>query len=357
MIIAKFVLNNYVKGRFIKTGRKSGNATYFYRNGKQYLVTRETDYVYGVMPNGQIQMYLENDGTNIIHSNEALYEINDTNGTFIKYLTKTVPGTNNDWGFEDPRCIKWNDKQYIMFNRRNLKNVNNVQMHLGEIDENFNYVNDRTLPNLIQVEKNWQPIETIPGVCIYSYKPFKIVNVFTNKFTEIKNNSPINFRGSSQIVKYGENLLGIVHIRNEAFEYLSYLILFDKDLKILKISDPFSFFGANVEFIAHAEYDKELKILVNVHDQIIYEFSLTNELIENILDKKLNKKEKDNKIFTRFYNDALLNGNVFCALALATFSYDKEVLEDAIQRNYNNNFFRGNYRNSIQSKLLENYKK
>ena len=83
---------------------------------------------------------------------------------------------------------------------------------------------------------------------------------------------PIDFRGSSQIVKYKENNLGIVHIRNEAFEYLSYLILFDKDMKILKISDPFSFFGANVEFIAHAEYDKELKILVSVHDQIIYEF-------------------------------------------------------------------------------------
>lgn len=355
MITSKFILNNYTNGQFIKTGRKAGNASYFYRDGKQYLVTRETDYVYGVMPNGLIKMYLENDGTNIIHSNEALHEINGNNGTFIKHLTKTVPGTNNDYGFEDPRCIKWNDKQYIMFNRRNLRNFSNVQMHFGEIDENLNYVNDRTLPNLIQVEKNWQPIETMPGMCIYSYKPFKVVNVFTNKFTEIKNNSPIDFRGSSQIVKYGDYLLGIVHQRNYMFEYMHHLILFDKNLKILKISDPFTFFGANVEFIAHAEYNNELKILVNVHDQIIYEFSLSDELIKNILDKKLDKKEKDNKVFTRFYNDALSNGNVFAAIGLATFSHDTDVLIDAVQRNHSKNYFRG-FQQSIQLVLIRNAK-
>ena len=35
MITAKFILNNYVDGRFIKTGRKAGNATYFYKNGEE----------------------------------------------------------------------------------------------------------------------------------------------------------------------------------------------------------------------------------------------------------------------------------------------------------------------------------
>ena len=133
---------------------------------------------------------------------------------------------------------------------------------------------------------------------------------------------------------------------------MSYLILFGKDLKILKISDPFSFFGANVEFIAHAEYDKELKILVSVHDQIIYEFSLTNELIENILDKKLDNSEKDNKIFTQLYNDAISNENVFGALGIATFSKDLDVLIDAVQRNHNKNYFRKDQQKEIQRVLI-----
>ena len=350
MIQAKFILNNYIDGKFIKTNRKAGNATYFYKNEKQYLVSRESNYVYGKFPDGSVRMYMENAGPGF-NIDEALYE----DGKFIKLLTTCNRLATNDVGYEDPRCIKWNDKQYTMFNRRNLRNPGLVQMHIGEIDDNLNYINDRTLPNLIQIEKNWQPIETLPGECVYSYKPFKIVNVFTGKFRDVQNNAPINFRGSSQIVKYKENNLGIVHIRNEEFEYLSYLILFDKDMKILKISDPFSFFGANVEFIAHAEYNKELKILVSIHDQIIYEFSLTDEIIENVLDKKLDNGKKDNKIFTRLYNDAISNGNVFGALGIATFSKDLDVLYDAVQRNHNINYFNGTQQ-IIQITLIGNTK-
>lgn len=348
MIKSKFVLNNYAEGKFIKTGRKAGNATYFYRDGKQYLISRESNYVYGRFPDGSVKMYIEKGGPGF-KIDEALYE----NGRFIKLLTTCNRSASNDVGFEDPRCIKWNNKQYIMFNRRNLKNVTNVQMHIGEIDEKLNYVNDRTLPNLNQVEKNWQPIESMPGECIYSYKPFTLVNVFTNKFRELPNKVDIDFRGSSQIVKYGEKQLGIVHIRNDAFEYLSYLILFDKDLKIKKISSPFSFFGANVEFVAHAEYDTQLKILVSIHDQIIYDFSITNDLIERILNNDLDNNKRDNDIFTRFYNDAITNDNVFGALGVATFSHDDDVLFDAVRRNHDKNYFNG-LQQTMQTRLIGN---
>lgn len=350
MIVAKFILSHYTKSHFIKTGRKDGNSTYFYKDGDQYLVSRMSNYIYGKFPDGSIQMYMEH-GAPGFNIDEALYK----NGNFIKLLTTCSRENTNDTGFEDPRCIKWNDRQYIMFNRRNPHNFGLVQMHLGEIDENLNYVNDKTLPNLIQIEKNWQPIEIMPGECIYSYKPFKLVNVFTNKFRELPNAVDINYRGSSQIIKYGENMLGIVHIRNEAFEYLHYLILFDKNLNILKISDPFSFFGANVEFVAHIEYNEGLKILLNLHDQLIYEFTLPNETIDTILDKRLDNIEQDNKIFTKFYSDALANGNEFAALGLATFSYDSDVLEDAIPRNHNTPFFRGKSRQDIQTVLISNY--
>ena len=351
MIQAKFILNNYINEKLIKTGRKAGNATYFYKNGNQYLVTRESNYVYGRFPDNSIRMYIEN-GAPGFNIDEALYE----NGNFIKLLTNCNRSLMNDVGFEDPRCIKWNDKQYIMFNRRNLENPNLVQMHIGEIDDDFNYVNDKVLPNLMQVEKNWQPIEAMPGECIYSYKPFKTINVFTNEFKEIQNDVSINFRGSSQIIKYKEYNLGLVHIRNEAFEYLNYLILFDKDLKILKISEPFSFFGANVEFVAHIEYNNVLKILVSVHDQILYEFSLTDELVNHILEKKLNNNQKNSQIFTKLYNDAILNGNIFGALGIATFSKEQNLLCDAIQRNQEKNYF-NNLQNVIHICLLNNLKK
>ena len=351
MIKSKFILNNYTDGKFIKTGRKAGNASYFYRDDKQYLISRESNYIYGKFPNGSVKMYMENAGAGF-NIDEALYE----NGIFLKLLTTCNHSASNDVGYEDARCIKWNDKQYIMFNRRNIKNPSLVQMHLGEIDENLNYVNDRTLPNLIQIEKNWQPVETMPGICIYSYKPFKIVNVFTNQFKDLPNNVEMNFRGSSQIVKYGENLLGIVHIRNEAFEYLSYLILFDKNLKILKISEPFSFFGANVEFVTHIEYNNKLKILLSLHDQIIYEFIVHNEIIEKILNKELDNNNNKNTIYTKFFNDALTNGNIFAAIGLSTFSNDRIVLEKSIELNHLKNYFKDDLQKKIQSFLISKLK-
>ena len=254
MITTKFILNNYVKGRFIKTGKKSGNATYFYKGVKQYLVTREGNYVYGNYPDNVVRMYMENDGTNQFHSHEAL--------TYSK---------QGDCGFEDPRCITWNNQVYLFTNRRNLKNFALVQMHVGKINDNLEYTNDSILSSKMTVEKNWQPIEDMPGICVYVHNPFSLVNVFNGTFntTGFKTNAAIN--GSSQIVKFGENRLGICHIRNQAFEYLHYFVLYDKDMNILKISTPFSFFGANVEFNNHLEYrDGKFIILLSVHEQIIY---------------------------------------------------------------------------------------
>ena len=207
------------------------------------------------------------------------------------------------------------------------------------------------------VEKNWQPIEDMPGICVYVHNPFSLLNVFNGSFstTGFKTNAAIN--GSSQIVKFGENRLGICHIRNQAFEYLHYFVLYDKDMNILKISIPFSFFGANVEFNNHLEYrDGKFIILLSVHDQIIYEFILTKENVNEILDDKYDNKEKDNEVFTMFYNDAISNGNIFGALGMATFSKNKEVLTDAIERNHNKNYFRSDKQKVLQSKLLMNYK-
>lgn len=350
MIESKFILNNYIKGAFIKSNRKAGNSTYFYKNGRQYTVSRESNYVYGKNPDGSIGIYMEN-GDDWFKIDEALYE----NGSFVKLFIPNHTSVN-DVGYEDPRCIKWNNTQYIMFNRRNIASPQIVQMHIGEIDENLNYVNDKTLPSLIPIEKNWQPIETMPGYCVYSYKPFKIINVFNGSFRNVQNDSPINFRGSSQIVGYKNNNLCVVHVRNEAFVYLSYLILFDNEMHILRISEPFSFFGANVEFVTHAEYNGKLHILVSVHDQIVYEFTLDDILIEDILNKKLDNCNMNNEIFTRFYNDAVSNGNIFGALGISTFSTDVDVISDAVQRNHNEKYFSSHDRLRIQSTLIGNVK-
>ena len=57
-----------------------------------------------------------------------------------------------------------------------------------------------------------------------------------------------------------------------------------------------------------------------------------------------------------FYNDAISNGNVFGALGMATFSKDLDVIYDAVQRNHNKNYFRGNCQKIMQTVFLGNVK-
>ena len=355
MITAKFILNNYTKSSFLNTGRKAGNCAYFYKNDKQHLITRETDYVYGKLPNGILQMYAENDGINIIHSDETIYEKNGTKLTFVKKLSKAV---GSDWGFEDPRSIIWNNENYLMFARRSLRNAAKFQVNFGKLDDNFNYIDNKVNDGKQLIEKNWQPIENKPGICVYSVKPFQLIDVFNNKYINVENNFPLLLRGSSNIIQYGENYIGLYHIRNEVFEYLHYIVLYDKNMKLIKMSDPFSFFGANVEFNCYLDFkDNKFIIPVSIHDQLIYEFVLNNEIINKILNKEFNDLTKDNTVFTRFYNDAKLSNNINAALVLAGFSFDKNVLADAITLNHQNNYFRGNYQKALQIVLMGNYKK
>ena len=354
MITAKFILKNYVNPVFLNTGRKAGNCAYFYNDGNQYLITRETDYIYGKHPDG-MRMYTENDGSNIIHSNESIYKKQGTELTFIKRLTKAE---GSDWGFEDPRTIVWNNDLYLIFSRRSLHNSSNFQVNFGKLNKEFKYIDNRVNNGKQLIEKNWQPIEGKPGLCIYSVKPFQLIDLFNNKYINVSNKFPLLLRGSSNIIKYGDCYLGISHIRNEAFEYLHYIVLYDKNMKLLKISEPFSFLGAKVEFNCYIEHTENKFIIpVSIHDQLIYEFTLDDMQMESILNKEWNNTYKDNSVFSTLYNDAKRTNNIAAALVIATFSYDKDVLADAIPINHNKNYFRGKSQHALQRVLLENYKR
>lgn len=355
-LIPKYIINDYVEPINLKTNKKSGNATYFYKNNKQYLVTRESNYIYGkAIENNVITMYFENDGLNKFCINEALYEKNNSNDlTFIKYLTKC---SGKDIGFEDPRCINWNNTTYILMNRRNLNNFGNVQMHIGIIDDNLNYMNDTVLYPNTGIEKNWQPIEDKPGICIYHHNEFKLLDIFNNNFLKTNNNHA-DLYGSSQIIRYNNGYLGICHKRTSSFEYLHYFIRYDSHLNIIKISSPFSFLGAMVEFVNHIELkDNKIKILVSIHDQLLYEFNIEVDLCNKILNDTIMNSHKNNIIFSKLYNDAILNNNIFAAIIFATFSNDTDILNDAIIKNHNNNYFRNDAQKTIQKILIKNYNK
>lgn len=354
MIKAEFILNNYCSSYALPTKRKAGNGAYIRINNHKYLVTRETDYIYGKFPDGKIHMYLENDGASINRSHEALYELTDTNCTFIKYLTHS---TGNDWGFEDPRTAMWNDECYLFFARRNLSNFLKVEVHLYKLDTSLTLVNGKIINGNQLVEKNWGPISDKPFQCIYSVNPVKIIDTSTECISLISNQSDIPLCGSSNFIRIGDHYLAIHHIRNADFEYIHYLAEYDTRFNRTRISQPFSFLGLPVEYNCHIEFvNDQLIVLVSVHDQIIYEFSISDILIDKMLNHTIYHHSANVYDATIVCKQLIDNNNIPAAIILAGFSNNLSMIKWAIENNFSKNYFRNGQQAQIASVLINHLK-
>ncbi len=357
----RFILANYVQPRFIPT-RSGGNATYITDVDKTYLLCRETNYVYAKSPSwatdmgheaNYISMYRLNDHSNIIRSHEALYECNNNAIQFIKYLTKS---TGSDWGFEDPRYIQWNDKPYLLFSRRDPNNWAKFNVCYGYFTKSLDFQMISTQPGKMQVEKNWQPIEAHPGICMYLFKPLTTINLFNNTYTTVHNHNLQSLRGSSNIIKYKDGYLGIYHRRDESFRYVHYLVWFDENLHIVQISKPFSFLGAMIEFNCYlGKRNNDLVVLLSVHDQILYEFVISETTVSDIYNDKLIDYNNTQKWLSTIYQHAVSVKNVAGALAIATFSNDPQVLCDALIRCKHDVVYSGIQMEYVKAQLLDNW--
>lgn len=347
---SKFILSNYAKVTNLKTSKKCGNASYLYINNEKLLITRETNYVYGNKFDGTTYMYRELDSHNILRSNEALYLVTSDTIKFKKYITESKGG---DWGFEDPRVFYINSVPYIEFTRRNPKQTNKFEVNCGKLDSNLNYVNNIVIPGKTNVEKNWQPIPDNSGRFIYSVQPFQTISYGTGELQSISNNFPLLIRGSTNLVQYNGNYLAINHIRNEDFEYLHFVVEYDKDLRLVRISDPFSFMGMPVEFTCYLEYrDGVFTALVSIHDQVLYEFVITDAIMNAILTNRCNSRQRT---YTAddIIKDAVTNNNIPAACVLSTYSNNTNTIMQSIMLNHKSRYFRDPDRETLGLSLYK----
>lgn len=356
---SKFILNNYVKPKLIGLKNSNCNASYIYLNDKKYILSRRTNYAFGIKTNDPYDGYVQNDGYSTIWSDELIY---NENLSIEKFLTTCSESEKHSkWcGYEDGRVIKWNNEYKILFTKRDNKINSHFNMHYCSLDNNLNIINDEIIKTPVAVEKNWQPIEILPDLCVYSYQPFRLINLKTKTYLVKNNKVDVHLCGSTQIIKYNDDFnLGLCHIRNEHFEYIHYFVLFDKNMNLINVSEPFSFFGCNVEYTTYLENKNgNIVILISLHDQILYEFILTIEILSDIFDRKLDNNIKDNEIYTKLYNDSLSVDNIFAALVFASYSLNKTILVDAIDRNHKQNYFRDVLQQTqLQRVLLNNYGK
>lgn len=107
-------------------------------------------------------------------------------------------------------------------------------------------------------EKNWMPIAVGRSLrFVYSVEPTSLVvsynrdtcNVYpsVSNFTSTKH----YLRGGSQLEPYGDGFIALVHqVHRSPTMYLHRFVRFDRDLQVVKMSEPFYFLKKGIEFCA-----------------------------------------------------------------------------------------------------------
>ena len=359
---ATFVLQNYVKPTFINVKNGCCNSSFFKHNDKIYLLARRTNYSF--ISGNTLDMFKFN--CNAAFSEENIYSYNEHTKTYDFY--KNVSNVSLEdreryevKGDEDFRIMNCDGKMLVNFTR--VEHVKHFQgwgfSHLAEFDDELNVVNDFALPTDRFIEKNWQPIENKMYEYVYSYNPFSILNVKTGEWNVNYDLCLETICGSSPVMKYKGYYITIVHNRDiyvdkKRKNYFHYLILFDENLNLLKMSNPFKFFGCDIEFSTYMGIiDDKINILASVNEQLTYKFVLDDEIIEKILDCSLFDNSICENLYDELFFDALKVDNSIAAVCFGTFSNNACVKKIALNE-LENVFIENDKYNLIKNILCSN---
>jgi hypothetical protein len=172
-------------------------------------------------------------------------------------------------GLEDARLVRWDGKLYMSGVRRDTTTNGVGRMELSEIEVSSEEVREVSRlriesPNPDSYcEKNWMPILDMPFHYVKWSNPTEVVRVnFETKTAETvflsKNRlgGLRDFRGSSQVLQWGDNRIALVHevdlFNNElgqkdAYYYHRFLV-WDNEWNIIQMSDDFHFMTERMGF-------------------------------------------------------------------------------------------------------------
>lgn len=175
---------------------------------------------------------------------------------------------SNIIGIEDIRLYQYNNKIHYSGSTAWFKDMHGIKIMTGE----YNIKNNTFLNNLIlnspfnsYCEKNWIPYQLGDKLrYIYRWYPFELGYVENNKLIlDVTQELPQIFkdvRGSSNIIKYNEELYTVVHfVKN--LEYFHFIVNLDNSSLIPKsYTEPFTFLTKKNNVVYQVEYCLYLNI-------------------------------------------------------------------------------------------------
>jgi hypothetical protein len=161
------------------------------------------------------------------------------------------------------------------------------------------------------LEKNWMPILDMPYHYVRWSNPLEIIkvdptNIIKQKVSEgtidtITSKTVINkshtipnirsIRGGSQVINYGEYKLAVIHEcdywinegDSKDAKYYHRFMFWDKDWNLVKITEPFKFMDAQIEFCCGlAKQEEDLLISFGYQDNAAYTLKLPEKVLNKL---------------------------------------------------------------------------
>jgi len=292
------------------------NPSIYNDNGKILLNLRHCQYTIYHAEKGKLEhhygplVYLNPENDITLTTTNYFCEVNDdmyiTKYTPVDMSKLNVPPIWEFVGLEDCRVIRWDGKLYLSGVRRDTTTNGQGRMELSEIiieGDTVKEISRFRIPapgsDQSYCEKNWMPIVDMPYHYVKWSNPTEIVYADpVNKTCQTVFMStsyiqkPYDFRGGSQVIKFGEYYICLAHVVNlfnsragrKNATYRHVFIVWDKNWNVVKYTEPFDFMGAEIEFCCGmTEYNGNILITFGFQDNAAYLLKAPIKFIEDYI--------------------------------------------------------------------------
>jgi hypothetical protein len=227
-----------------------------------------------------------------------------TNHTRVEMLELHTP----IWefvGLEDARLVQWDGEYSIIGVRRDTttSGVGRMEKSVIELDKSSWKAKEvkRTRipapgPDDSYCEKNWMPILHRPNQFVKWTSPVEVVELQDSKCVQLVVKQGVqpnkDQRGGSQVIQWGNVFLSITHEVDLFKNYLEQkdglyrhrLCVWDDQLNLVGLGQPFSFLDGNIEFCAGAAvFEGDLLISFGFQDNAAFILRTPRAVVEDMI--------------------------------------------------------------------------
>jgi hypothetical protein len=201
-------------------------------------------------------------------------------------------------GIEDCRLFVKNNELWCSATVREKNIVGLCEMYLFKIldptsaEPKFEIVSVMQGPEPHRHEKNWMPLTPVTDCgFVYSMEPTVVIGDRQNITTNITPSIAVeNFRGGSQVIKFDQGYLAVIHESVEMFDglrnYVHRFVYLNDKFVLERISPRFKIAGRRIEFVSGIAYhpdSQDLVVSYGLSDRESWLLQLSHESVLRIL--------------------------------------------------------------------------